>query len=670
MQNTNGRGLKFVVLLMIGILFSGIVTIMYLTKSINLERFYDVGNLHDVYEQYYRSSGEQWIYDYSAEVTRTEGENARCSFPVKSRQKSWNYLCLKIGNLNGSSRWEIQFLDQDNNLLYTREKEIKNGDNFLQLEEEDIYAINVIVKSPASFSIKKIQFRERLQNFTWNQAPGVFLIVCFCYFLIILLFSCLAKHHKSKRYLVRKKETWIEALQMFYARSMGSAGQLFRDVPQEGRSGLRKLLFIVSLLILYFTLLRNLNGKLLIQRRQTTFLAICMILIALLSWEQTKQKINWKNPLVYSWTILWLMSIVSEFVTEKRVQGVGVFMLVAMAPFYLAWNSMKRPERLTRDFLTALRWFYWAGSLFCIFFRGIEPTIRYVGIYTNPNYFAGYLVTANIAFLVSLDENLSGERTKNFVLAESVLGLVTIWGFLQMTQSVTSLVAYIMEWIVFLWRQFSVEKKRIYWRNLKKVLALSLVCIVVVGISGRWCLSNVPKIVEMEFEGDESQPVTRRDVFSFTAEASDQQAYIDESGLSNRLLGKVTSGEWDSLFSGRNEIWRNYIREWNLFGHYSNVECLSGQKMHAHSSLLQMMNDYGVFIAVPYLVMLYYSLKYSILSIFKKRERMNLFFPLVVVNFVVQGLAENIVTPYLCISWLTYYIALGGLFSQPEEAEL
>ena len=43
---------------------------------------------------------------------------------------------------------------------------------------------------------------------------------------------------------------------------------------------------------------------------------------------------------------------------------------------------------------------------------------------------------------------------------------------------------------------------------------------------------------------------------------------------------------------------------------------------------------------------------------------MNLFFLLSTVNYIVQGLAEDVATPYLYISWLTYYIALGGMFHQ------
>lgn len=664
MKRTSNWSLKFAIVLMIGLLFSEMVTAMYLTESINLDCFYNVGNLHEIYWEYYRKPGIQWFYDSDTKRIWTEGENASCFIDVKSSQKSWNYLCLEIGDLSGNGQWQIQFLDWDNNLLYVRNQEIHDGSNILQLQEGEIYAINIVVKTPSSFSIKKIQFRERLQNFEWNQAPWIYVRVLVFYFLIIFLFYGLVRYYRGTKHPVHKKGIWIETLQKFYTRILESAGKLFQGISPIGKPGLRKLLFLASLLTVYF-IIRRWGTSILIQRRQVALLAVCLILITLLSWERTKKVVNWRNPLVSAWVVLWLMAIVSEFVVGKKAENAGIFMLGVMAPFYMAWNSMKKPERLIRDFLTALRWFYWGGSIFCLFFRAFESGIRYSGIYGNPNIFASYLVTANIAFLVCLDENLSREKLKYHILVENVLGLVTIWGFLQMTESVTSLAAYVMEWIVFLWKQFPNEKQAVYRKNLRKVLAASICCVVIVGLFGKWCLSNVPKIWEIEFEGEEYQLVNGRGSLTLIAEASGQES---DTRKPSRLLQKLNTGEWDALFTGRVGIWKAYIRNWNLFGHYDNQEFSNGKNMHAHNILLQMMHDYGVFIAVPYLIVLYYSLKYGIKAVFHKRKAgMSLFFLLAAVNFIVHGVAENRATPYMYISWLTYYIALGGMFSQPEE---
>ena len=155
------------------------------------------------------------------------------------------------------------------------------------------------------------------------------------------------------------------------------------------------------------------------------------------------------------------------------------------------------------------------------------------------------------------------------------------------------------------------------------------------------------------------QHATLSSPFSLKAEAA------DNTGVSRRVLDKIISGEWDFLFTGRTIVWKSYIRNWNLLGHSGYQECIDGKRMHAHNAVLQMVNNYGIFIVIPYVIMLYYSLKYGIKAVFhKKRVRMNLFFVLSSANYIVQGLAEDIATPYTLISWLMFYIALGGMFHQ------
>ena len=663
MKQPDNRGLTFTILLITGILLSWMLTAMYLTESINWQRFFDVGNTYNILELYYRQPGSQWVYDDEAKVIRTEGEDASCYFHVNSGQKNWNYLYLILGQLDGERQWKIEFYGQDGKVLYTRNLEVQNGRNVLQLQEGEAYGIKIIVNSPSSFSIERIQFREKEQNFMWNQVPWTFIRVLISYVLAVFIIYGFVRYYRRVKRPKPRKGIWADTMQKTYASMLECIGGMFQGISLSAKSGLRKLLFLAILLAPYLTLITWKSTAILV-RREILFIVVCVLLIALLSWERGRQRVDWRNPLVYFWMILWLMVLVSDFVFGRAIQSVSIQMWWAMLPLYAAWNNMRRPERLTRDFLASLRYLYWAGSVCCLFFRPYVPGYRYTGIYGNSNLFAGYLVTVNIAFLANLSENLGKEKLKNRVLAENVLGLVTIWGFLQMTESVTSLVAYVAEWIVFLWGQFPAEKRKSYQRNLKRALAMSLICMVVVGISGKWCLSNIPRVWEVELNQQEHQPLTGENPLSLVAEAAGQNA--SASGFSERLRYKITSGEWYDLFAGRDEIWKNYILNWNLFGHSGNIESLDGKTMHAHNALLQMMHDYGIFIAVPFLLMLYYSLKYGIKAVFVKKK-FGLFFLLAAVNYVVQGLAEN--TPYLSYSWLVYYIALGGLFSQPGEAD-
>lgn len=665
MRKANNVLLTFNVFLLIGIIFSGIVTVMHLTGNINLECFYDVGELYDISNRNYRISGEHWTYDFASEKIKTETENASHIFQVENSRKRWNYVYLEVSGLSQSIWWDVEFLDQNSQVLYMVSLPIENGCNVLQLQEGAVYAVRITVRKPSSFVIERIQFRERLQNFKWKDAPKTFVVVMIFYFLTLLLLCGLAHYFQGLTDLSVQKGQWIEAIQRVYIYLLDRGSEMFQGFSEKGKALLRKLFFLASIGIVYFTMNKGWNWILLTQRRQVALLGICLLFVAFLSWEHRNIIINWRNPLVYSWFILWLMVIISEFIVEKRIQNLGIFMLVAVAPLYLAWNSMKQPEKLLKDFLTALRYSYWIGCIFCLFCRALVPGIRYTGIYKNPNIFAGYLVTVNIMFLTFLDENLEKEKVKSRTLIENMLGLASIWEFLYLTESITSLVSYILQWAVFIWKQFPNEKKGVYRKNLKKIIFIFIFCMFFVKVPAKWCLINVPKLLgtSVVFSGEVSEAVTGEMFLGLTSHA-------ETAGISERLLQKITSGEWDFLFTGRDEVWKIYIRQWNLFGHEGYLKCVRETKMHAHNSLLQMMHYYGVFIAVPFVVLLYYSLKYSIQMIFcKNHMKMELFFLLAVVNYIVEGLTEDVATPYFYISWLTYYIAVGGVFCQLKKAE-
>ena len=222
------RNLKCFVIFMVGIILSGIITVMYLTESINLACFYDVGDLYEISSSYYNISGENWLYDYEKDRIVTQEENASFSLQMENRQENWNYFSLEIQNLSNTSRGEIEFLGKNNERLYMIDFELRNGRLVLPLQKETIYALNFIVRNPVSFSIKKMQFREKMQNFEWSQAPGVFVIVLAFYFLIILLILYFLRHYIGQELSQRK--IWIKTLQKSYECLLEQCGNLFQGL--------------------------------------------------------------------------------------------------------------------------------------------------------------------------------------------------------------------------------------------------------------------------------------------------------------------------------------------------------------------------------------------------------------------------------------------------------
>ncbi len=652
--------LTIAVFLLVGLILSGIVSVMYLTRSINFQKFYDVGNLYDIISDEYKTAGENWQYNFDTKLTEITAENARHFFDVKSRRKRWNYLYLEIEDLSREVWCEIEFSDKHGNISYVLNHRLQEGCNVIPLNGEPFHRFCFVVREPCSFHIQGFQLRERVRTFGWEKGLTVFGVVYSAYLLLLLIYI-LINPNKSKKSVQKGTAIWLGKVQEFYdclaSRVVARRGNL----PAGAVLQMRRVLFLICQMILYFMLVFGLKWKVLPQRKLVFLLGLCLLLIAFLSAEVHARAVNWNHPLMYAWIALWGMSIVSEFVVGKMIQFVGVFMLVCMGFLYMAWGSMKKPDMLLKDFLVSIRWSYWMSCLFSLFFRPYVPGLRYIGIYTNPNTLAGYLVTANIAFLIWLDDNLNKEKLKLWDLFKNMLGLVSLCGFLIMTQSITSAVVYLVEWIIFIWKQFPNEKRAAYQVNIRKVAISSLVAVVLTVVPGKWCLINVPNIfnTSVSFRGDAY--LTQTHPLSLVANAA-------EDGLADRVMEKMQRGDLDNLLSSRTEVWRTYIRQLNLFGHRGYLRCFGNIKMHAHNAFLQIMHYYGVFAAVPYLLMLYYSVKYGILAIFdRKRSGASLFFLMAAVHYIVRGFAEDMATPYLYIGWLAYFMAVGGLANQPEE---
>lgn len=665
MVKTENGSLKIVIFLLVGMILSGIISIMYLTGSINFTQFYDMGELYDIPSSDYKREEENWRYNYSTKLIEVGTGDARHFFENKSLWKNWNYFCLELKNVSQAIPCQVEVLDRKENTMYTLERELQNGSNVLTLQGGSIYGVYLVIKEPCSFHISRMQFREKLQEFGWQEILLTYGVVFAIYLGVLLLFLFIRRNAPSES-ACKNRGCWMEKVQEAYSYLLYQAVGARQNLFVHTRPQIRRLLFLISLLLVWYLNFSGWKWQILPQRRSVFLLGFMLLLIAFFSGEVRGRTVNWKNPLMYAWLIFWLMCLISEFVVGKLIQNVGIFMLGCMGPLYMAWSSMNKPERLLKDLLAAIRWSYWLACFFCIFFRPYMEGMRYIGIYSNTNLFAGYLVTVNIAFLIRLDENLNKETLKNRMLWNNILALVSLCGFLLLTESITSMAAYVAEWIVFIWKQFPNEKTRAYQRNIRRTVVICLCSAVLVGIPGMWCLNNIPRLLNtsLSFPGDSY--LVREHHLSLVAKADS-----GDSGISERILSKIQSGDWDELFTRRTEIWKTYVRHLNLFGHKEYLVCFGYQRTHAHNILLQTMYYYGVFAAVPYLVMLYYSVKYGILAIFnKRRSGFNLFFLMAAVNFIVQGLAEDIMTPYLCISWLVYFIALGGLVNQPGNKRI
>ncbi len=178
---------------------------------------------------------------------------------------------------------------------------------------------------------------------------------------------------------------------------------------------------------------------------------------------------------------------------------------------------------------------------------------------------------------------------------------------------------------------------------------------------GKWCLTKAAGLLNtaIPFPGD-LYLLSDNSLLFMHVYASDEKLPLLE-----RISQKLSGNGISFFLSGRDEVWKIYLRQLNLVGHSRWAET-GVSRMHAHNNLLQMMYDYGVFIALPYLAMMYYSLKYSLKNFFQNHS-MSLFILGAVLNFYIIGLTEDVTSPYSFASWLTFYLVIGSLFVQQVE---
>ena len=146
----------------------------------------------------------------------------------------------------------------------------------------------------------------------------------------------------------------------------------------------------------------------------------------------------------------------------------------------------------------------------------------------------------------------------------------------------------------------------------------------------------------------------------------------EELKATNRILDKlekITSLE--NLTTGRTLFWKAYLRELNLWGH-KNYARFWGAKHMPHNGLIAIMYRYGIFSAVPYLLMLLYGFCYA-WRYFRRHLSEDKYSYFVMANTIscyLLILVENIELPFCWVWWYALYVVMGIYFDDGQSAEL
>lgn len=645
-----------IIWILTGICFAAAGSLMWISGSFDLNRFYHAGEVYDVSKSNLKLSGNYDV-DYNAEehVFTVQSEVASKVFVIS--EGKWKYIYLSASQA-GEDGIDVSLVcyNTDNTVVYEADIRISEGDNLFTVPDVRYSRINLnfLQKEGASFGIDQIQFRTTPPIFSRSRFFKYFLFLFVCFLLasgsVFLVFR------KKLR-----KWSWyapLEELQKLFL-YIGTAGERFdRICSDRTKRRIRSGLFCFIILFMQAVFIR----KMYFSRNTYRFVVlVCMAAltaIALLCWERPLQKLNWKNKLSVSWLWLWILAAISNFIVEKRFAYTGAGMLLIVGFLFFMWGNMQRREELLGDFIRGILWSFYPNLIFAYLFRPYLPAYRYMGSSYSPGIYALYLLFVWIAFLSRLDFDI----WKKKVLGKDLFYIFMLGicaNLLWKTQSISSIVPAALAALIFSFK---------LWKNRKQVKLIGIMLYLVlfgVGYSANaYGIYYIPRMVnaEVKFTNDRYQDTVTDHPFLITVKAS-------EGITANRILYKLkTSASLEELTTGRTLFWKAYLRELNLWGHKKHAEFMGSTHM-PHNGFVAIMYWYGIFAIVPYLVMVCYQLWYAV-RYFKRHIREKTYSFFVLSNAVACTLllfVENVEIPFGWLCWYCMYLVMGLYFDDEQE---
>lgn len=641
-----------------GICFAAAGAMMWISGSFNLDRFYDVGEVYDV-PQMYIKQGENYdvSYDEIENLYTITAEKASKNFWIS--EGKWNYIYLFFDEISGGSfRADLTCYNiTDGAVDFQQNVSLFEGANLIKIPDVKYSRLYISIYNQigVSFRLTKVQFRETEPVFSRSRflVYAVFAFLSYCLVTGIFL-ACLKKCGIGIPWYVL-----VKGLQTMFL-YLGKPGEIItRKISIKKRGFLRSGIFCFLFLFMQFMYTVGMTKY----KTYPYMLLVCVIgivCIALLCWEKPLQYLNWKNHLVASWLILWVIAGISDIVVKKRFMYVSYSMIFIVGFLFFMWGNMERREALLKDFIRGIEWSFFFNVLFCYLFRPYVPGYRYLGVSFEPGYFGMYLLFAWISFLTELDFNIKDKR----VLGKDLryLFMLGICGdLIWKTQTVSAMLPAGLAAFVFSFR---------LWKNRKQIRFRGLLFCLIFLYAGHmlngYCIYHIPRQLnaEIKFEKDLYLDAVTEHPFMITVKA-------EENRMENRILYKLkTSHSLEELTTRRTLYWKAYLREMNLWGHKGYAK-FWGESHMSHNGLLAIMHRYGVFAGIPYVLMLIFNMGYA-WRCFKKhlfKERYAYFILVDMICCYALLFVENLELPFCWLYWYSLYIVMGIYFEGEKVTE-
>ena len=640
------------------------------------------GDISDFYK-----SGEVWVipssqialtswnvqYDRDSNVFTITDEQAQMTLSSNMKKKKWKYLEVSVSHFVGETlTMDFQYYKRNGNPAGTQTVELKEGFNEIKLTAKKFSYIVADMRDQAGISFSMDRFR--LMTKRDHISRRRLLALCLAFFLICLVLSGTAVWFLRRTSVTTILYMPVVGLQRLYIWCGERIPQRILDMHPKQKGRLRVL--VLAILFLSLTVL-NVYGIFLKYAYHVyvmLFLCALLFLLAVLSADRGLRLQNWKNPLTASWLVLWCMACISDLVVGKKgpfFSFYGYIMIILMGFLFFLWNQKGMRLVLWRDICHAAEITFYVAVVFCLLCRPEKEGFRYNGPYINPNPFGLYLAVIACVFLCELEWYIL-EKHKNrvwfIICCCSMAALVFFLKKTQCTTGTLALAAVIFFWLAgHLGRRFLAPCKR----RLACALLLTAALYLPVSAGLDWGIRTLPEVFhttvsypeEMDYaKGEEAPLFAGETVYALESGAPTGQESYSEYRVIEKLFSSRTI---DSFLTGRGNNFTAYLKDMNLFGHKKKPMVYGASTRYAHNGLLAYAHTYGVYAAVPYIVMNLYFLYYAFLYWRKGRGR-NAFsyLPLSVgLVFFLENMMDNVDIPFHWIVWFLFLFMEGSFFN-------
>lgn len=664
------------VVIMAGILISMAGTAMLISASFNLNKFYDVGAVYDIFSSQLQTPSEGIVYNYQKKNLQIQEEKANKTVSISPKQQGeWNYIYLNISQPeNQTLDCRIIYKDPAGNIVAEKRQELVAGRNVIVSEGVSYSDIMLEFSKQAGkiFAIKKLQFREQEDVFSWKRAMLFFALLQISYYVIIWTGKWIWK----KRGINCKISIYpfADKLQLLFVKTgncLGNAAETWSEkVKRRGRTGVLMFLFFYMQIVAIKSSYISIKWF----KYHMYVCVLAMILLCIFSWEKPLHKLNWNHRFVRIWFGFWILAAISEFIVPKRYAYQGILMIFVMGLFYFVWNNRLDREEILKNFRKALELWFWINVPLCHFFRPFAEPMRYTGMSQNANIWAMYMTFVLAAFLSEIESYFKETGRKKWIKCiSSFIAVGIIWDFILKTGSSSGMVPMLL--MVALW---GIRLLKCIWKNQKKwqnagyLLAGFVIVVSFVKVND-WGLHTIAYANDTAITFEEEEEILgysdsfRLDFFSIKAQAEEK---LEEKLEENRVFQKfVESASLEEFTSGRTLFWMGYIREMNLWGNEF-APMLWGSHRSAHNGIMAIMYRYGIFSVIPYMFLVLYYMKYSFEYKEKKLKSSGIefFIKAISINVFILLMMENVEFPFYYFSWYALYLVMGFYFgNEPAE---